>query len=84
MADNTRFTIICPCCEANLTIVRERLQLDVKDLGELDEKVGGKRTLVVLNQVQVARRDLQFLGELSLGELFAAAHRPHLGPEFGL
>ena len=70
--------------EARVRVVRERLQIDVEDLRELHQQMRGQRPLVVLDEIEVARRDLQPLGELRLGELLLAAQRPNLGTEFDL
>jgi hypothetical protein len=69
--------------KTRLVVVGECLQLDVKDLGELDQQVRRQRTLIVLDEIEVTRRDAELLGELRLRELFTPAHAPDLRAESG-
>src|SRR5204862_3048826 len=70
--------------EPHLAVVRERLQVDVEDLREPHQQMRRQRTLIVLDEIEIRRRDLQLFGELDLRELLAAAKPAHFGAEFGL
>ncbi len=67
--------------DVRVLVGREGVYVDVEHLRELDEERRRKRPAVRLDQVQVARRDADPLGELDLGELLAPAQRPHLRAE---
>ena len=55
-----------------------------EELRELDEKGGGEGTPVGLDEVQVARRDAETIGELGLGQALASPQDSDLGSEFRL
>ena len=54
--------------EPPLVVLGERLQVHLEQLGELQQQGDRERTLVALDQVQVARRDPQALREVGLRE----------------
>jgi hypothetical protein len=58
--------------DARVRIVGERRELDVKDLRELDEQMRRQWPLIVLDEVQVTRRDLEPRREVRLRELLLA------------
>jgi hypothetical protein len=67
--------------EPRVRVVRERGQVDVKNLRELDQQMRRQRTLIVLDEVEIAGRDLQPLRELRLRELLFAPEGAHFRTE---
>ena len=57
------------------------MYVDGEELRELDEEVRGQRPAVVLDEVEVARRDADLVRELDLRETFAPAQRPDFPAE---
>ena len=51
---------------ARLLILRELAQVDIKGLTEPEQQGHGDRALVVLDQVEVARRYLELFGQFRL------------------
>ena len=56
------------------------MDVDLEELREPDEQLRRQRPPVVLDQVQVARRDAEALGELDLVEALAPAQARTLAP----
>src|SRR5882724_3419479 len=67
--------------EAGVRVVGEGVETDVEDRGQLDQKMRGKGPLLMLDEVEIAGRDLEAAGKVALGELLAPAQRAHLGTE---
>ncbi len=67
--------------EARVLRRGEGVEIDLEALREPDQERRGERAPVVLDEVQVARRDAEALRELNLGEVLAAPERLHLGAE---
>ena len=61
----------------------ERLQVEIEDLGHADEERCRERAPVVLDQVQVARRDPEPLRELGLGQAPLPAQGANLSTQQG-
>ena len=67
--------------QASVFVGRERGQVDLIGLQDLDQHGGGERPLVTLDEVEVAGRDPELLGHASLGEPPAATKRPDLASQ---
>jgi hypothetical protein len=67
--------------EAPVLVVRESGKLDAEELREPDQERGRERPVVVLDQIEVARRDTEALGEIRLAQALATPERAHLGPQ---
>ena len=67
--------------EPRVVVAAERVQVDAEELRELDEQRRRERPPVRLDEVQVARRDAEPLGELDLAQALAPAQGPDLGSE---
>src|SRR5206468_783385 len=59
----------------------EVLQIKLEDLSQPDEQGRRERAAVVLNEVEVARRDAQALRQVDLRHVLAPTKCAHLGPE---
>jgi hypothetical protein len=57
------------------------MQVELEELGELDEERRGERTAVRLDEVQVTRRDAEPLSHLNLAQALAPAEGADLGAE---
>ena len=72
---------------ARVLVGRERREIEVEDLRELDEERRGERAPVVLDEVQVARGDAEPVGQIDLAHVLRtpvaadlrAEHRPLVG-----
>ena len=62
-------------------VFAEGVELDAERLCRLEQQRGGERSLIVLDEVHVARRNAEPLGELQLREPSRAAQIPHLCSE---
>ena len=63
---------------------RQRLQVELEDLGDLDEERRRHGAPVVLDEVEVRGGDAEPVGELHLAHALLPAQRPDLGPEHRL
>ncbi len=67
--------------EARVVVGAKGMQVDAEHLRELDEHGSGQRPTIGLDEIEVARRDAEPLGEVGLAHAFAAAKAANLGAE---
>ncbi len=66
--------------QARLASAREQLDVDAAGFGESPRQIGGDLTSIVLDQVQIAGRNLQFFCHRHLGQPQLATILPDLRP----
>ena len=59
--------------EVGLAVVSKRSELDLEDLRSFHEQMRRDRSLVVFNEIEIARRNLELRGEVRLRHAIAAA-----------
>src|SRR5438552_1385313 len=58
-----------------MIVIREGVQIYVQHLRNLDQQVCRQRTLIVLDEIEIARRNLQLRRQIALRQPLAAADR---------
>jgi len=67
--------------ETRLVIGREALEVDAEILRELQQQAHRHRSLIVLDEVEIARGDRELLRHLRLRQARVPSQAPHLVPE---
>src|SRR3954453_15458298 len=64
-----------------MIIIRKRVEIDFQHLRDLDQQMRRQRPLIVLDEIEIARRDLQLGREIRLREVLATTDGPDFGAE---
>src|SRR5205814_1812345 len=70
--------------ESRGVVVGEGVELDLENLRDADEQMRRQRPLVVLDQIQIARRNVELCRKIGLRQPFAAPERADFGAQFVL